>query len=161
QICPPLQQISAERLFPSGWDIVSIEDESSPGTGFSIVAGHLEFFTQPSNDRISVSGSLLYTFLYCGDSCSRFSQIYTSASNKETPGHKSVLCAKSADRMRFRDEETRVGKSGLDGQRGKMFQITDTASRSKSSLRVQRTLSRPSLYLFLNELFYLRQREAN
>ncbi|KYQ59086.1 hypothetical protein ALC60_01921, partial [Trachymyrmex zeteki] len=72
QICPPLQQISAERLFPSGWDIVSIEDESSPGTGFSIVAGHLGFFTQSSNGRISVSGSLLYAFLYCGDSCSRF-----------------------------------------------------------------------------------------
>ncbi|EGI67826.1 hypothetical protein G5I_03552 [Acromyrmex echinatior] len=72
KICPPLQQISAERLFPSGWDIVSIEDESSPGTGFSIVAGHLGFFTQSSNCRISVSGSLLYAFLYCEGSRSRF-----------------------------------------------------------------------------------------
>lgn len=46
QICPLLQQISAERLSPSGRDIVSIEDESSPGTGFSIVAGRLGLFTQ-------------------------------------------------------------------------------------------------------------------
>ncbi|RLU19296.1 hypothetical protein DMN91_007853 [Ooceraea biroi] len=43
------KQISVERLSPSGRDIVSIEDESSPETGFSIVAGHLGFFTQPSD----------------------------------------------------------------------------------------------------------------
>lgn len=83
QICPPLQQISAERLFPSGWDTVSIEDESSPGTGFSIVAGHLGFFTQPSNGRMSVSGSLLYAYLYRESSCPRFSQVRRSITLKK------------------------------------------------------------------------------
>lgn len=75
QICPPLQQISAERLFPSGWDTVSIEDKSSSGTGFSIVAGHLGFFTQPSNGRMSVSGSLLYACLRRKTNCPRFLQM--------------------------------------------------------------------------------------
>ncbi|TGZ57620.1 hypothetical protein DBV15_03981 [Temnothorax longispinosus] len=52
-------------------DTVSIEDESSPGTVFSIVAGHLGFFTQPSNGRMSVNGSLLYACLYRESSCPR------------------------------------------------------------------------------------------